>query len=150
MTTSSSSPPANVTEFNVIAGLVFAQLYEQFPVRVGHLHEGAIGMAMGAAAPSEWSTHVLPSGRSLGEVLFHSVKWLSEEGYVRSAGLTPYEQVTLTEKGLAALNSVPQGLSTTVGSSLVKATSGSERNWSGVGDLVGGMIGGFTKSVSGS
>jgi|ERR1700716_2505993 hypothetical protein len=150
MTANSSRPPANVTEFNVIVGLVFAQLYEQFPVPVGHLHEGAIGVAMGAAASSEWSAHALPSGRPLGEVLLHSVKWLSEEGYVRSGGLTPYEQVTLTEKGLAALNSVPQGLSATVGSSLVKATSGSERNLSGIGDLVGGMIGGLAKSVLGS
>jgi hypothetical protein len=61
-------------------------------------------MAMGAAAPSEWSTHVLPSGSPLGTVLLYSVNWLSGEGYVRSGGLTPYDQLTLTEKGLAALN----------------------------------------------
>jgi hypothetical protein len=58
--------------------------------------------------------------------------------------------VTLTQKGLAALNAVPEGLSATVGSSLVKATSGAGQNYSGIGDLIGGVIGGFTKSISGS
>jgi hypothetical protein len=81
-------------------------------------------------------------------VFVHSLNWLSNEGYVRSAGPLPYEQVTLTTKGLAAPNAVPQGLSTTIGSTL--ATNASAGNWPGVGDLVGGIIGGFTKSISGS
>ena len=56
--------------------------------------------------------------------------------------------VMLTEKGLAALNATPQGLSATVGSSLVKAASEAGSNWSGIGDLVGGALGGFTKSIT--
>jgi hypothetical protein len=57
----------------------------------------------------------------------------------------------LTEKGMAALNAVPRGLSTTIGTSLVQAVTGeSPKNWSGVGDLVGGFFGGLTKSMSGS
>ena len=30
-------PPANIAEFNTIVGLVFAQLYERFPVPIEHL-----------------------------------------------------------------------------------------------------------------
>ena len=62
-------------------------------------------------------------------------------------GTSAVEQVALTTKGLAALNAIPQGLSATIGSTL--ATTASAGNWSGVADLVGGIIGGFTKSISG-
>ena len=54
-----------------------------------------------------------------------------------------------SEKGLSALNAIPKGQSATVGSSLVTATSEGTRDWSKIGDLVGGAIGGFTKSMTG-
>jgi hypothetical protein len=136
----STSPPANISEFNTITGLVFTQLYGQFPVAVD-LDRAKIESAMVASS----STNVLQSGRPFAEVFAHSLNWLSNEGYIRSAGALAYEQVTLTTKGLAALNAVPQGLSATIGSTL--ATNASAGNWSGVGDLIGGMIGGFTKSI---
>jgi hypothetical protein len=138
------SPPANISEFTTITGLVFAQLYGQFPVAVD-LDRAAIESAMGTASSS---SNVLQSGRPFTEVFVHSLNWLSNEGYVRSAGLLPYEKVTLTTKGLATLNAIPQGLSTTIGSTL--ATNASAGNWSSVGDLVGGIIGGVTKSIAGS
>jgi hypothetical protein len=141
MTKDLKAPPANISEFTTITGLVFTQLYKQFPVAV-NLDRAAIESAMGVASSS---SHVLQSGRPFTEVFVHSLNWLSNEGYVRSAGPLPYEQVTLTTKGLAALNAVPQGLSTTIGSTL--ATNASAGNWAGVGDLVGGIIGGFTKSM---
>jgi hypothetical protein len=147
MTQSSTSPPTNISEFNTITGLVFTQLYEQFPVAVD-LDRAAIETAMGAAF-SSGSTNVLQSGRPFDEVFAYTLVWLSNEGYVRSrtpAGLF-MKQVTLTTKGLAALNAVPQGLSATIGSTL--ATNASAGNWSGVGDLIGGLIGGFTKSIAG-
>jgi hypothetical protein len=137
--------PLNIAEFNSIAGHIFAQLYGSFPTPIGRLNDLLIARAMGVS-PGE----SLPSGKNFDEVLRHSVGWLSDEGYIRSSGLTPYDRVTLTQKGLAALNAVPEGLSVTVGSSLVKATSASGQNWGGIGDLVGGVIGGFTKNMSGS
>lgn len=91
------------------------------------------------------STNVLQSGRPFTDVFVHSLAWLSNEGYVRSAGPLPYENVTLTTKGLATLNAVPQGLSTTIGSTL--ATTVSANDWSGVGGLIGGIIGGVTKTM---
>jgi hypothetical protein len=145
MTKDSTKPPANIGEFNTITGLVFAQLYDNFPVPVEHLERGKIASVMGV---SSGETSVLPSGRPFNEVLGHSLNWLSQEGYVRSAGITPYERVTLTQKGLTALNAVPQGLSATIGSSL--STTVSMGNMAGIGDLVGGIIGGITKSMSGS
>jgi len=55
----------------------------------------------------------------------------------------------VSEKGLAALSAIPEGLSATVGSSLVKASVEAGPNWSGIGDLVGGVLGGFTKTITG-
>jgi hypothetical protein len=44
---------------------------------------------------------------------------------------------------------MPQGLAGTVGSELVKAKGEiGRRDWSGIGDLVGGVIGGYQKSIS--
>lgn len=143
MTKDSTNPPANVSEFNTITGLVFSQLYGQFPVSVD-LDQGAIASAM--SVPS--STHALQSGRPFTQVFAHTLNWLSNEGYVRSAGPLVHENVTLTTKGLATLNAVPQGLSASVGSTL--ATNASAGNWSSVGDLVGGIIGGVTKTLAGS
>jgi hypothetical protein len=144
MTQSSTSPPANISEFNTITGLVFTQLYKEFPVAVD-LDRAAIESAMSTAF-SGGSTNVLQSGRPFTEVFAHSLTWLSNEGYVRSAGPLAYEKVMLTEKGLATLNAVPQGLSATIGSTL--ASNASAGNWSSVGDLIGGLIGGFSKSIA--
>jgi hypothetical protein len=143
MTKDSAKPPANMGEFTTIAGLIFTQLYNEFPV-AATIDRTAIASAMGVANSS---AH-LQSGRPFTDVFVHSLSWLSNEGYVRSAGLLPYEQVTLTTKGLTALNAVPQGLSTTIGSTL--ATNASAGNWSSVGEVVGGIFGGFTKSIAGS
>jgi hypothetical protein len=141
MTKDVKSPPSNITEFTTITGLVFNQLYEQFPVAVD-IDRAAIESAISS------SSHILQSGRSFDVVFAHSLNWLSNEGFVRSFGALAFEKVTLTTKGLAALNAIPQGLSTTIGSTL--ATNASAGNLSGVGDLIGGMIGGFTKSITGS
>ena len=38
--------PANIAEFNSIAGHVFAQLYESFPTPIGRLNDFLIAKAM--------------------------------------------------------------------------------------------------------
>jgi hypothetical protein len=139
--------PANIAEFNTIVGLVFAQLYEAFPVAVDLIDRDGIAKAMGITG--EWSAHRLPSGRTFNEMLAYTMAWLSAQRYTISSGAHPAERVTLTDKGLAALNRMPQGLAGTVGSELIKAKSDSDRrDWSVFGDLVGGAIGGFTKSIT--
>jgi hypothetical protein len=57
--------------------------------------------------------------------------------------------VTLSVKGLAALNAIPDGLKESVGSELTKAA---DKGWGSglgsIGDLIGGIIGGATKSMA--
>jgi hypothetical protein len=147
VTASSSGPPANIIEFNRIAGLVFAQLYAQFPAIID-IDRQAIAAAFGVQG-SDWTAHRLPSGKNFSEVLAHTIGWLKHQGYIASFGLHPATGVMLTDKGLAALSTTPQGLSATVGSSLVKAAGEAGSNWSVIGDLLGGIFGGFTKSITG-
>ena len=144
---SSSGPPANIQEFNRIAGLVFAQLYAQFPATID-IDRCAIAKALGAEG-ADWN-HQLPSGKTVGEQIANTLGWLNHQGYTFAAGGHPAEHVILTEKGLVALNAVPQGLSVTVGSSLVSAASETRRDWSALGDVIGGFFGGYTKSMGGS
>ena len=47
----------NITEFNAIAGLVFAQLYRIFP-KVMDIDEAAIAQGMGVTG-DDWSKHKL-------------------------------------------------------------------------------------------
>jgi hypothetical protein len=107
-----------------------------------------IAAAMGVA-PGAWSTHKLPSGRTFNEVLSYTIGWLGLQKYILASGSHPAERVVLTDKGLAALNAVPQGLAATVGTALIEAKSEpNRRDWSQLGDLVGGIMGGIQKSLS--
>ena len=45
-----SPPPANISEFNTITGLVFAELYKHFPVAM-HLDRAAIEFAIAVSSP---------------------------------------------------------------------------------------------------
>jgi hypothetical protein len=54
--------PANVQEFNTVAGLIFAQLYRAFP-GVEDIDRKSIAKAMGVVGDG-WSAHELLSGRS--------------------------------------------------------------------------------------
>jgi hypothetical protein len=147
ITEASSGPPANIAEFNGIVGQVLAQLYVQFPVVVD-IDRQAIANSFGVEG-NKWGAHKLPSGKSFADVFAGTLGWLKHENYIVSFGGHPAERVMLTEKGLGALNAIPEGLSATVGSSLVTATSEGTRDLSKIGDLVGGLIGGFTKSITG-
>jgi hypothetical protein len=140
--------PSNIQEFNIIAGLVFAQLYRAFPVRVGLIDREAIAEAMGIEG-KDWAAHRLPSGRTFSEVSAYTISWLNVENYINAAGTHPSEQVTLSVRGLAALNAVPQGLGHSIGSELTeKADKGWRSDYGALGDLVGGIIGGVTKSMA--
>jgi hypothetical protein len=115
-------PPANIVEFNTIVGLIFAQLYTHFPVVID-LDRQAIADSFGVKG-NAWGDHKLPSGKAFADVFAGTLGWLKHENYIASFGVHPAERVMLTGKGLAALNATPDGLSATVGSSLVTATRG--------------------------
>jgi hypothetical protein len=140
--------PSNIQEFNIIAGLVFAQLYKAFPVRVDLLDRGAIAESMGVEG-KDWGAHMLPSGRSFSEVLASTLAWLAVEDFIHASGAHCAEHLTLTEKGLAAMKAVPSGLRHSVGAELAeKAEKGWRSDYGAMGDLVGGIIGGVTKSLT--
>jgi hypothetical protein len=135
-----------VQEFNQIAGLIFAQLYEAFPV-AEDINKARLAQAMGADG-TDWPAHVLPSGRTLNEMVAHTIGWLNREGFISAYGSHPAERVVLTTKGLAAMNVTPAELKRSVGTELREAAGkGGSMNLSAVGDLIGGALGGFTKSL---
>jgi hypothetical protein len=85
--------PDNIVEFNTIVGLIFAQLYEVFPISVDLIDRDGIAKAMGVTG--DWSAHRLPSGRTFNEMLAYTMAWLSAQGYTMSNGAHPAERVTL-------------------------------------------------------
>jgi hypothetical protein len=139
--------PANIQEFNTIAALIFAQLYRAFPI-MADLDKNAIGKAM-AIEPTDWNAHILPSGRNFGAVLGNTILWLIREDYIRSIDGHPGSPLALTSKGLAAMNVVPSGLKQSVGTALAQSAQQPSLDLSKIGDLIGGTIGGFTKTMAG-
>jgi hypothetical protein len=139
--------PPNINEFNQIAALVFAQLYRAFPV-VADIDREAIAKALGVSEEN-WANHMLPSGRSFNDMLSGTIGWLMADNYTIGYGSSPSQSVMLTTKGLQVMNAVPSPLKETVGTELRKATETSSGPFdlSKIGDLIGGVIGGFTKSI---
>jgi hypothetical protein len=147
--------PSNIEEFNIIAGIIFAQLYRAFPVRVP-IDIAPIGKAMGFEG-KRWDVEELPSGRPLLHITQSTISWLHRENFIDVSeasggplGGPPWTaQTVLTVKGLMALNAIPPGLSLSVGAKLTEvADSGSRSAFGSVGDLIGGIIGGATKSIA--
>jgi hypothetical protein len=147
MNSTPTALPPNIQEFNVIAGLIFNQLYKVFPVIVDRIDREAIAQAFGVQG-SDWSAHKLPSGRSFSEMLSYTGGWLVQEEYIKSFGAHPSERVILSTKGLIAMNAVPTGLKGPLGTELSKAADGPNVNTSAIGDFIGGLFGGFTKSMA--
>jgi hypothetical protein len=139
-----SGDPPNIQEFNIIAGFVFAQLYEVFPSRKKiDLQRVARGMGVEG---NDWGAHKLPTGRALHPTISDTIYWLDAEGFIKSHG----DQVVLTTKGLAAMSAVPEGLKEKLGVRLTKAVDKGQSsgvNTGAIGDLMGGFFGGLMKSI---
>lgn len=150
MNNASQSPktnlPPNVEEFNIIAGLIFAQLYQAFPVVVDLIDRVAIAKAMGVA-----DDQALASGRTFNLIATYTIAWLSAEGYIRSGGAHPAERVVLATRGLGAMNAIPPGLGQPLGSALArtarepKGPDAANR----IAELMGSFAGSFTRSFTG-
>lgn len=137
--------PAHIKEFNTIAGSVLAQLYEAFPQSTD-VDKQAVAAAVGVD-PANFLTATLPSGRSFNVMLAYTIVWLNDEGFSRSFGGHPAERVVLASRGLGALNGPSNLEGLTVGSSLTQAAGRGHIDGSAIGDLIGGTIGGFYKSM---
>ena len=136
-----SALPDNITEFNTIAGSIFVQLYLAFPVRID-ISKFAVERVMNVDASEK-----LPSGRSLAS----TIDWLIMEGYINAVDdLIPASRLTLTKRGLSAMNAVPSGLEQPLGTALAQAAK--EQPQSGgtrIAEMIGSLLGSFTKSVIG-
>jgi hypothetical protein len=141
--------PANIQDFNQIAGMIFVQLYKAFP-RVEDIDRNGIAQAVGVPLldGANWENHKLPSGRSFNEMLSHTIAWLNDQDYIKACGGHPSQRVILTDRGLRAMNAMPMSLDQSIGSALKnEADKGNSRDLSKIGDFVGGMLGGFSKSL---
>ena len=139
--------PPNIEEFNTITGLIFAQLYQAFPVQVPHIDRQAIAAVMDVGGDQSVK---LKSGRSFADVLGSTVTWLIEENFIISRGPLAGERAVLSEKGLSALNAVPSGLKQPLGSELAEAARGDSSSGiaARIAEVMGSFSGGFTKSYT--
>jgi hypothetical protein len=139
--------PDNIREFSAIAGIVLAQLYRAFP-EIVNIDLEALAVAMGIDK-SQWREEMLPSGRRFNSMQAYTIGWLNSEDYIRAFGASPSERVVLTARGLVAMNALPLELGgKTVGTVLNEAVEkDASRDYSKFGDLIGGLLGGFAKSL---
>ena len=97
----------NIERFNRIAAALFKRLYESFPTPIVRFDSNSLREPAGLP-PVEGNSMISEAGAV--------VKWLQEEGFVRYANASHgqhYSMVVLTQKGLAAMNSVPDALAPT-------------------------------------
>jgi hypothetical protein len=143
--------PANIQEFNKIAGLIFAQLYKAFP-RAEDIDRNGIAEAMSIPAldGDNWAQHKLASGNNFNDTLAFTIGWLNSQDYIKAFGSHPSQRVVLADRGLRAMNAVPSTLNQSIGAALKdEVDKGASRDLSRIGDFIGGVFGGFYKSVAG-
>jgi hypothetical protein len=73
-----SGQPQNIQEFNQIAAVIFAQLYNAHP------YDRMLDVADIAKVIGVTPTTVLPSGRRFDEVFESTRRWLHEQGYTHT------------------------------------------------------------------
>ena len=142
--------PKRIDHFNTIVGLIFAQLYENFPIPQD-IDDSAIADAMGvqyaqrSSDPPIYDFDTLPNGDGFEWMMMAAMAWLVEEGFVRRDTEISSSEPVLTAKALAVMNATPPGLAggKSIGSQLSDAAKGAGRTASNaaIGDLVGQAIG---------
>ncbi|WP_350431075.1 hypothetical protein ABIS04_10890 [Shewanella sp. H8] len=141
----------NIDKFNEITAQMFSALYEKFPEKVKFDSREILNFQgeFGEYVDGIWNENPeLPSEEV--EFVQAVADWLMDEGYIKGVfqSYSPTgTSVTLTSKGLAVMNSVPDSISesSTLGqelSSLVKEKSKEE-----AGKLIGHTISGMWSMV---
>jgi len=154
----------NIDYFNEAVGLIFSDLYSQFPRRVA-VEPQTIAERMGIKVsfpepPERPDLRISPIDNSPRfatldtgmdfEVMLRSTKqWLQEEGFIRGGDEKGHGQFQLTAKALTAMNATPQELSEPLGSKLNAALKeiGADTRRTAICEIVGQIIGAATKGI---
>ena len=137
--------PANIQEFNEIAGVIFSRLYQAFPV-AQDLDRDWIAQSLKRKRSDE-----LASGRTFDEVMVHTGYWLLVEGFILTGGLgDPWHGTVLSAKALHAMN-LPGAIGTTLGTEIAQAAEhGHQAKLAELtGNFLGNFVGGVIKSWTG-
>jgi hypothetical protein len=96
----------NIDQFNAIVAGIFCRLYSEFPKPV-HLEVEKLRTELGVEAKDWWQE------RNGSNPIGSAIEWLQVEGFIRyssQAHCQLFANVVLTAKGFAALNKVPDAL----------------------------------------
>ena len=96
---------SNVELFNVFSLALFNKLYESFPTPVDIDYSAIAADLLPDEVDADDADRIL-------KVAYHAVQWLEEEDFIRIGDQTMdggFHQVVLTGRGLAVLDSVPDG-----------------------------------------
>jgi hypothetical protein len=144
------SQQTNLREFSTIAGLILKTAFSNFPVGTD-VDFNAMARSMGL---KDMSAN-LDSGRPFSTVAGHTLKWLIDNGYVLGPSVLPRARVTVTDKGLVALNnkSPLSGVSFNdeieEASKSVDTNEGRQKLAEVVGSFFGSAMSSFTKGIAG-
>ena len=147
----------NIDRFNTLVGLIFDQLYREFPLQIT-LDANVFALAMGVGTDeaemrkNEPKRRPLPGTKTKFIDFYRStLTWLRMEGFIH-ASIDPDENVVLSAKGLAILNATPSVIGEkSLGKKLGDAAKdvGTDVANKAIADLAGQALGAFTKSVFG-
>lgn len=135
----------NFNVANSIIGHVFALHLEHWPYRIGFRADVVFEKA-GNLEVNELNA------RMIKDVIW----WLKDEGYLRLERISEdglnFDGSILTEKGLRLLNQIPKNIGKSYGEAISEFAKDAVKDSMKrqLADLVGQMIGGIFKSVSGS
>ena len=112
-----------IEAFNVAIAEIFGQCYREFPLRVS-ISKMDIGITIKEAFGSDPGSHIDLSEKEY-QIAEQAMEWLIQADYpwcTNSGHPITFEGVTLSPKGLEALNATPSELKTktTLGDSLSK------------------------------
>lgn len=152
---------SNIDFFNEIVGHLFDNLYKRFPIPIDiddEVYAIALGCKIFNKTPDNWPKDAgqilefsdLNEGLSLRPLLYSSLTWLREEGFILAESDSAVRKVRLTARALTILNASPSSLEPKLASKLSEAVKGSaaETGRSMIGEIVGQIVGGVAKGLT--
>ena len=140
----------NLREFSAISAAILTTAFSNFPIG-SDIDFNLVAQSMGLKDASA----KFESGRVFSSVAGHALKWLSENGYVRAAGVLPKDRVTITDKGLAAMGNKSPLSGAPFSEEIAEASksAGSAEGRTKLAEVIGAFFGSaassFTKGVAG-